>query len=216
MLARELMTTPVVTLKPDWPLRRAIGVLHRHDITSAPVLDGSGRMVGIVSEMDVMRDAFGPDPRATVRPVEPALDEPPRTVADVMTTRVLSVPENADLEALAELMMSTGVKSVPVTRDGRPAGVVSRRDLIGVLAHSDRRVAADVRRVLGDETAEEPVWRVRVRDGVVHLSARGEVHGVRIAKVLAETVPGVRRVELSADLLATADDRDPTWKAVPR
>lgn len=195
MLARELMTTPVVTAGPDWPIRRAIGILHEHDITALPVLDATGRMVGIVSEMDVLRDAFTPDPRATMRPAEPEPGPAPRTVAEVMTERVLSVPENADVGQVAELMMSTGVKSVPVTRDGRLAGIVSRRDLLGVLARSDRTIAADVRRALGDETADEPDWQVHVRERVVRLTPRTPGADARIARILVETVPGVRGVE---------------------
>ena len=198
MLARELMTCPVVTCEPDWTIRRVVGVLHEHDITALPVLDEAGRMVGIVSEMDVLRDAFTADPRASMRPVEQETGPAPRTVAEVMTERVLSVPESADVQQIAELMMSTGVKSVPVTRDGRLAGIVSRRDLLGVLARSDRRIAADVRRTLGDETGDEPDWQVRAHDGVVHLATRTGTADARIARVLAETVPGVRGVEVTA------------------
>lgn len=51
MLARELMTTPVVTGGPGWPVRRAIGILHEHDITALPVLDETGRMVGKVVQV---------------------------------------------------------------------------------------------------------------------------------------------------------------------
>ena len=198
MLARELMTMPVVTLEPDWPVRRAIGVLHRHDITAAPVIDDAGRMVGIVSEMDLLRDAFAADPRATLRAATPAAAPAPRTVGEVMTGRVLSVPENADVSDVVDLMMSTGVKSVPITRGNRLTGIVSRRDLLGVLAHSDRRIAADVRRALGDEYADEPTWHVRVRDGVAHLSGPADDADARIARILAETVAGVRGVEITA------------------
>ena len=199
MLVRELMTTPVRTLKPGWPVRRAVGLLHGHDITAAPVMDETGRMVGIVSEMDLLRDAFGADPRASLLLARPAAAPPPRTVAEVMTERVCTVPESADLAEVAELMMSTGVKSVPVTRGGRLVGMVSRRDLLGVLAHSDRRIAADVRRALGDECGEEPVWEVRVRDGVARLSGRADSAAARIARLLAETVAGVREVEVTCD-----------------
>lgn len=196
MLARELMTTPVVTAEPAWPIRRAVGVLHTYDITALPVVDDAGAMVGIISEMDVLRGAFAPDPRASMRPREAGSEPVPRTVAEVMTGRVLSVPENADVQRIAELMMATGVKSVPVVRDGRVVGIVSRRDLLGVLAHSDRRIASDVRRALGDETADEPAWRVHVHEGVVTLTARTHSTDARIARIVAETVPGVRGVEV--------------------
>lgn len=197
MLARELMTSPVVTCRPEWSIRRVIGVLHHHDITAAPVIDAAGRMVGIVSEMDALRDAFTPDPRASMWPVGQETGPAPRAVAEVMSERVLSVPESADVQMIAELMMSTGVKSVPVIRDGRPVGIVSRRDLVGVLAHSDRRIAADIRRALGDESGDEPDWRVRAHDGIVHLTARTGTADARIARILAETVPGVRGVEVT-------------------
>jgi len=64
MLAREIMTSPVITVEPDMPIRDAMRVLDRHDITAVPVVDEDERLVGIVSEADLLRGGITPDPRA--------------------------------------------------------------------------------------------------------------------------------------------------------
>ncbi|HSI92057.1 MAG TPA: CBS domain-containing protein, partial [Jiangellaceae bacterium] len=69
MLAHEIMTSPVVTVEPDLPLKDAIRMLDKHDITAMPVLDDRERLVGIISEADLLRSEIVSDPRAHARPV---------------------------------------------------------------------------------------------------------------------------------------------------
>src|SRR5690606_28455359 len=96
MLVRDVMTSPAITVARDAPVRRAIRILHENDITAAPVVDAAGTLVGVVSEMDLLRGEFDPDPRASVLPVRPTAAPPPRQVADVMTRDVVTVTENTD------------------------------------------------------------------------------------------------------------------------
>jgi CBS domain-containing protein len=194
MLVREVMTTPVVTLRPWWTVKQAIRSLYERDITAAPVVDEAGRMVGIVSEMDLLRGQFEADPRAYLRPAAQPESPPPTTVEEVMTPDLRTVRESDDVLQLVDLMLTTGVKSVPVIHDDGVAGIVSRRDLMGILAHGDERIRDDVLTALGELSADTETTRVAVHDGVVELSGVGDDATARIADVIARTVPGVVRV----------------------
>jgi CBS-domain-containing membrane protein len=194
MLVREVMTTPVVTVPAEQTVKQAVHVLYERDITAAPVLDDEDRMVGIVSEMDLLRGEFEADPRAYARPAAEPESAPPATVAEVMTPTVRTVRENDDVLDLVDLMMTTGVKSVPVMSGSDLAGIVSRRDLMGILAHGDERIRDDVVAALRDLSAETTATRVAVHDGVVELSGDADDRSARIADVIARTVPGVVRV----------------------
>jgi CBS-domain-containing membrane protein len=197
MLAREVMSTPVLTLRPDDTVRHAADVLVHARIASAPVVDDDGTLVGIVSEADLLRGRSPADPRAHLRPVPLDDDDPePGTgvcVADVMTPRPLSVPAGADAADAARLLLDLGIKAVPVTEGHRVVGVVARRDLLRSLCRPDDEVRDDVLRLL-DGLGLAGDWHVAVVDGVVRLSGRGAAHGRQVAAVLARTVPGVVRV----------------------
>lgn len=194
MLVREVMTTPVVTVPHTATVKQAISLLYELDITAAPVVDGHERVVGIVSEMDLLRGEFEADPRAFARPVPDPDGPPPRRVDELMTRHVLTVRETTDVAELAELMMSTGVKSVPVVHGGALVGIVSRRDLMGVLARSDERIRDDVTDALAEYGEARSPWEVAVRDGVVELNGAADSATEHIADVITRTVPGVVRV----------------------
>ncbi|GAB3975505.1 CBS domain-containing protein [Actinoallomurus acanthiterrae] len=194
MLVREVMTTPVVTVPREWTVKQAVRLLYERDITAAPVVDEAGRMVGIVSEMDLLRGEFEADPRAYLRPAAEPESQPPTAVEEVMTPQVRTVRETDDVLRLVDLMMTTGVKSVPVMRDDGLAGIVSRRDLMGILTHGDERIRDDVLTALKELSAETVTTRVAVHDGIVELGGDGDDRTARIADVIARTVPGVVRV----------------------
>jgi CBS domain-containing protein len=194
VLAREIMTSPAVTVTPDTTLKHVIQLLDHHAITSVPVVDADERLVGIVSEADLLRGEVEPDPRAHLRPV-PEETEPPRHhVADVMTPHVLTVSERTDGADIARLMLDNGIKSVPVVRDRHVVGVVSRRDLLHVLARDDDRIRAEVEDRLR-EYAGDAQWTVTVEDGEVALHGHASEEQQRVATILARTVLGVVRVE---------------------
>ncbi|MGS2644671.1 CBS domain-containing protein [Streptosporangium sp. LJ11] len=195
MLARDVMTGPVVTLLPAHSVRWAIRVLFANAITAAPVLDDDGTLVGIVSEMDLLRGEFQPDPRTSMRiaPGQTA-PPPPLRVEEVMTRQVVTVTPTTDAIRLVELLVTKRVKSLPVLRDDRVVGMISRRDLIRVLARSDEELRADVLAALSEQYPLGPRWEVAVHDGVATLGGHADGHHDRIADLLARTVPGVIRV----------------------
>ncbi|GAA2899269.1 CBS domain-containing protein [Streptosporangium fragile] len=199
MLVREVMSSPVITVHPADTVRRAVRVLHAHDITAVPVLDGAGHLVGIVSEMDLLRGEFAPDPRASLRPVAGHDAPPPRRVEEVMTRQVVTVTEATDAATLIDLLVSRRIKSLPVVAGDRVVGMVSRRDLIAVLARPDEELRADVIAALREQYPSGPRWDVVVRDGVAEVRADADESGAsgehtRIAELIARTVPGVVRV----------------------
>ncbi|MBD2899005.1 CBS domain-containing protein [Actinomadura nitritigenes] len=196
MLVREAMTSPVVTIPRTATVRQAVRVLHEHDITALPVVDGNGRLVGIVSEMDLLRGAFEADPRAFSRPVATPAGPPPRLVEEVMTRDVETARPTTDVAELAEAMMRTRHKSVPVLDGAVLAGIVSRRDLIALLARGDARIRDDVLAAINEYGPGGHAWEVSVRDGVVVLTGPADEAARRVADVLARTVPGVTRVSV--------------------
>lgn len=200
MLVREAMTSPVVTIPRTATVRQAIRVLHEHDITALPVVDEAGRLAGIVSEMDLLRGVFERDPRAFARPVATPANPAPRLVEEVMTREVETARPGTDVAALADTMMRTRIKSVPVLAETGIVGIVSRRDLIAVLARGDARIRDDVLAALDEYGPDGRRWDVSVRDGAVELhdgTGGADEPARRIAGVLARTVPGVTRVSIN-------------------
>jgi CBS domain-containing protein len=166
------MTSPPITAAADLSIKDAIRLLDRHEITALPVVDERERLVGIVSEADLIRDELVRDPRAHARADGDEVEPSPKTVADVMTTGVLAVHESTDAADMARLMLDTGVKSIPVVHGQRVVGIVSRRDLIRVLAVTDDRI----------------------RDEIHERFGHGSDRDARVAAILARTVGGVSRV----------------------
>jgi predicted transcriptional regulator len=188
MLVREVMTTPAVTVYPDASVKEAARRLTEHGITAMPVVDALGVLVGVISEADVIRDTVLPDQRAHERPVHVSSGAFGVRVSDVMSHFPLSVRTDADLAAAAELMTSTAVKSLPVVESGVVVGVVSRRDIVAVLARSDQRIEGEIDELLRSAGVEATV---DVVDGVVVLDGPGEPHQQEMARVLVGTVQGV-------------------------
>ena len=207
MRATSFMTSPVVTVGTDTTIKQAARILLDHDVGAAPVVDGQGRLVGMVAEPDLLRAELQPDPRAQLSRASPTEAAAPRTVADVMTPDVIALPESADESQFAALMLTHRVRSIPVTRGEVVVGIVARRDLLRTLARSDEMIAEDVTERLRDYTGGDH-WMVEVRNGVVSLSPQENQSPVgvpRVVTLLACTVPGVLRVQLPEDLSAALD-----------
>ncbi|TCC30722.1 CBS domain-containing protein [Kribbella speibonae] len=194
MLIRDLMTTPVMTVSPVTTISAALQMLDGAKITSLPVVDRHGTLVGIVSEADLVEDENLIGDRVPATVLRLPGPTPPRRVADVMTHLVVSVGPDEELEAAIDLMRSTMVKSLPVVEHGRVVGVISRSDVIHLLANRDRRVQAEVTELL---QAEGPDWSVQVQDGIVTITGPADPRERHLAEVLAGTVRGVIGVQVS-------------------
>ncbi|WP_406830706.1 CBS domain-containing protein [Pedococcus sp. KACC 23699] len=206
MLVREIMTVPAYSLPLGSTLEAAIQLLARAHLSALPVVDGDHRVVGIVSEADILRLQLTPDPRAHLRPVE--LDEVPwpRLVDEVMTPDPVTVLETADVAELGQLLADTGWKSVPVVRDRVLVAMVSRSDILRAMTTSD----SAIRRHLTREFAAlgRARWSVSVAEGEVTVTGTRGGREARLAHVMASAVPGVRRVVVAASSQpAAATDR---------
>jgi CBS domain-containing protein len=195
MQARQIMTTPVVTVRPDTTVRDAATLLLEHRITAAPVLDADGELIGMISEGDLVVDRFGHDPRSQLRPVE---DEPPgpQTVGEVMTTPVVAIGPSADAADLAQTMLDADIRSIPIVEGASVVGIVSRRDLLRTLVRDDDAIRAEILDRFGSYGEPPDRWDVQVTDGTVVLVGGSDDDG-RAALALARTVPGVATVHLA-------------------
>lgn len=195
MRAREIMTQPVVTARTDTAIPDAAGLLAEHGITSLPVLDDDDRVVGIISEVDMIRNRMPHDPRSHLRPEPHEQPDPARLVRDVMSDTVICLGESADTADLAALMVDNNVRAVPIIDGSRLVGIVSRRDLLRTLIRDDAAITDEVRQRLADYAGESGRWHVGVADGVVTIRGHFEDDAQReIVTVLARTVPGALRV----------------------
>jgi CBS domain-containing protein len=199
MRAKDAMTSPAITVSPQTHCKDAAALLVRHRISAVPVVDGEGRLVGLVSEADLLPLETTPDPRSQATPLPPRTEPVPRRVDEVMTTDVYTVDEMTDLGLVAQRMLDAGVKRFPVTRANRVVGIVSRHDLVKVIARTDEDVEAGVRRTLEEEGMRLTSLEVRVRDGVVTLAGSGDRGTLRVAEILARSVPGVLDVQIAVE-----------------
>jgi CBS domain-containing protein len=188
MLVRDVMTSPAVTIRPNLPLKRVAHLLDAHSITALPVIDTDGRLVGVLSEADVLLDAVPSDPRTheTLRPV--AATPVFLRASDVMNHHPVSVSPATDVAEALDLMASMSIKSLPVIDNGVVVGVVSRRDVVRMLARTDDAIAADV-----DELVRglDNDWLIDVSDCIVTATGPEDERERDIVRSLAATVPGV-------------------------
>jgi len=190
MLVTDVMTRQPVSVTTDWRVKQAAILAAEREVSALPVVDHRGRICGIVSDADLIRDAFAHDSRAHERPQRDAYRAPPLLVSDVMTSPAITVGERDDLADVVELMTSRSLKSLPVVdAAGRVVGMISRSDLVRVRARADDDVRQDVGTLL--LSLEHPDWLVDVHDGVVEIAGPGTSLDRSIAEVTAGTVPGV-------------------------
>ncbi len=139
MKARDVMTSPVITLRPDAPVPAAAALLCSHGFTAAPVVDAGGRLVGIASEADLVRGRIAPDGWAITPGPEPAVQE-------VMTPSPAAMRPEDDLADVVAMMLDARLRSVPIVDDGKLVGIVTRRDVLRVVARRELTSQDVVRR----------------------------------------------------------------------
>ncbi|WP_213770533.1 CBS domain-containing protein [Bradyrhizobium sp. dw_78] len=215
MRAHQVMTQNVITVTPETPIVEAANKMLQNHISGLPVVDKSGKLVGIVSEGDFLRRSeIGTQrkrPRWLQFLMSPGRDadeftrESGRKIEDVMTCDPVTVDEETPLEELVKLMEKKGIKRLPVLRGNDMVGIVTRSNLLQAVASLARDVpdpTADDDHIRDRITRaiEKADWhplglQVTVRNGVVHL------HGIVIDErsrqasiVAAENVEGVKEV----------------------
>jgi CBS domain-containing protein len=227
MRAMDVMTTNVITVGPDTSVQEVAKILSERNISGVPVVDAENRLVGIVSEGDLLHrvetgterrpdrrsgrrrswwlDTVGSDEELARHYVK----SHGRTAKDVMTSEVIWVSDATELADIANLLETKRIKRVPLVRDGKLVGIVSRANLVRALAAAGSRLSADTatddrtirQKLLTELQGQDWVhtWAadIIVRDGIVHIwisddRPEQEKQALRVA---AENIPGVHGVE---------------------
>jgi CBS domain-containing protein len=216
MKAKDVMTSPVISVEPDASIWEAVGIMLQRRISGVPVIDKDGRLVGMVSEGDFLRRAETGTQWHRPRWLEFLLgpgrlaDEYTRShgrkVQDIMTSNPVTVPEDTSLDDVVRTMEKRHIKRLPVVRGNDVVGIVTRANLLHALAGVARELMPTttsdeaIRERLLSELANEP-WApvalidVVVRNGVVDLWGTITEERQRPALIAAaENVPGVKAV----------------------
>lgn len=216
MKARDLMTPDVVTVAPNTPVMGVARLLAERHVSGVPVTDAERKILGVVSEGDLIKQVSGrhdetpgffkslfADP---ARMAQQYVKTHGRTAADIMTPNPMTVTEDTPAGDIAEMLDKEQIRRVFVTRDGRLIGVVSRADLLRALVSPPAAAAGDttdegIYRAIMTEMKKQP-WAstfyttVVVKEGVVEFYGYCGTDDYRRAlRVLAEGVSGVKRVE---------------------
>ena len=199
MRVRDIMTRPVFTIRPTDPIEGAAALLADRGITALPVIDERNRLVGMVSEGDLLRNRVPEDPTAHLRAAPEPAARRPHIVAEVMTRDVVTAWPTEDVADVARTMLNHDVRSVPVLDGGHVIGIISRRDLLRSVLRTDDVLAHEVQQRL-DAYADEPGrWTATVTDGVVRIDGPvDDDEERRVVEILARTVPGVASVTVKS------------------
>lgn len=217
MRAIDVMASSVVAVGPETSVRDLARLLCEKGISGVPVIDGDGRVVGMVSEGDLLhraetgtrrRHSWWLDTFASNRELaREYVKSHGQTVADIMTTAVISVGEETPLNEVADILERHRIKRVPVLRDGRAVGIVSRANLVRALALSSPEPAKGwkpsdktirerlLAEIASEKWAQASLGDILVRDRVVHLwSGFLSSEERRALHVAALRIPGVEGV----------------------
>jgi CBS domain-containing protein len=198
MRARDVMSSPVVTVTAGTTVKQAAELLAGNGFTALPVLDDDEKLVGIVTEADLVHDRFPRDAR--YRSAHPDYDSAttPRTktVGDVMTSPVTAMGPGTDVVDLVTVMLDERIRSLPIVDGHTVVGVVTRRDLLRILARDDNEIARDIRHRLSNYGGSGR-WTVEVHDGAAAITDQYDDETDRhVAGVIAEAIPGVTSVHV--------------------
>jgi CBS domain-containing protein len=194
MQARDIMTTSIVKVGVETPIPAVTRLMAERRISGVPVVDVKDRLVGMVTESDVLRHAE----TGTVHG---------QTAGDVMTREVITVTPDTSLSAIVDVLQANRIKRVPVLEADKLVGIVSRGNLIQAMgsispeasapSNDDRRIRDEALAIFQQlQRGPALISNVIVIDGVVHLwgfvSTRDDQAALRIA---SEAISGVNRVE---------------------
>ncbi|MFG2363987.1 CBS domain-containing protein [Streptomyces mirabilis] len=202
-IVSDVMTHTVAAVGRKANFKEIVRLMEQGKVSALPVLEGEGRVIGVVSEADLLpkeefRDS-DPDRYTQLRRLSDLAKAGAVTAEDLMTAPAFTVRANATLAQAARTMAHAKVKRLPVVDDkGLLEGVVSRGDLLKVFLRDDEDIAEEVRREVVSylfRAPSSPV-RVQVHDGVVTLAGRvRDTSLVPVAARLVRAVEGVVDVE---------------------
>ncbi|GGS26593.1 hypothetical protein GCM10010252_76860 [Streptomyces aureoverticillatus] len=189
----DVMTHTVIAVGRDAPFKEIVGLIDQWKVSALPVLEGEGRVIGVVSEADLLA-------KEELRDIDESLGEAvERTKADavaageLMSAPAVTVHADAPLAEAARIMARRQIKRLPVTDAlGILQGVVSRSDLLKVFLRQDEEIADEIRRTVVDQLPTASEVTVIVTDGVVTLG--GTLHNTMLVPVLARAARAIEGV----------------------
>jgi CBS domain-containing protein len=221
-LVKDLMTTQVVTVGPATPFKDLVARLAEHRVSALPVVDDAGRVLGVVSEADLLLKEEFPDPDQdmplfwTSRRRLEREKAAGSTARDLMSVALVSISPDATVVEAARRMHRANIKRLPVIGEGgRLVGIVSRSDLLKVFNRPDRSIRCEIMDdvIVGEFMMDPSRFFIHVDDGVVVL--QGRVERRSLLPYLVRAVHGVEGVVRVEDRLAyDIDDVEPLLRAM--
>lgn len=219
MRARELMSTPVVTIHPEASLKDLAELMVAHQVSGVPVVDRGGVLMGVVSESDVMEKIEGAAaeeaeaglPRlltVLAKALDGSSKPTARTVADLMTTRVVTAGPETTVQELVHLMITYDINRIPIVEAGRLVGIVTRADILRTMVRPDAAIETDLRWRIAHELWIDPeALQISCRNGVVTLAGTVDTHAdAELVRRWAAKTEGVVGVD-DRDLRYAIDER---------
>lgn len=217
MQAKDVMSRPVFFIAPTDSVSRAIRIMLQNHVSGLPVIDAHGRLQGVLTEGDLLRRAETGTQRQRPRWIaffagpgrlaEEYVRTHGRKVSEIMTPEPVTVTETTPLEEVVSVMEKRRIKRVPVVKDDKVVGIISRANLLHALAglargakpmSLDDQTIRDrlLTELQGQSWAPTGSLNVIVRDGVVELwGVIGDERERQATVVAAENIPGVKRVD---------------------
>ncbi len=174
---RDVMTTKVIALRKAADFKEIVSVLRRYRVSACPVIDDSDRVLGVVSEADLLYKETEPDRPPALLRLQWRLDEEYKskavTAGQLMTSPAVTVQPGLPVVDAARLMQDRRVKRLPVVNyDGQLVGIVTRSDVLAIFERPDQNIWDEVTKVIiGTEFGLDPAdFEVSVRSGVVTIT----------------------------------------------
>lgn len=208
MRVRELMTETVLTIGPEAPIKDVAKIMVANGISGLPVCDSQGVVLGVVSEGDILYKEHDPREGHVGGPLGWIIDGAPNTAGSIksqaltarkaMTSPAITVAPYESVAQAARIMCERRVNRLPVVKDGRLVGIVTRADLVRAFTRTD----AEIEREIREDVFERTMWietgnvDVSVESGQAVLSGRLHTRtDVELLTRLAGRVPGVVAVD---------------------
>jgi len=211
MRIADVMTTEVLTVTPDTSLKQLAALLSERGISGAPVVDAGGRVLGVVSEADILAKERRPRPQTRFERMlgyheHPNAKAAARTAGEAMTAPAVTITPDRRVDAAAAIMLDRQINRLPVVdRTGMLVGLVTRADLVRAFGHGDAQIAAEIHDVvlLHELWLDPTEFEVEVTSGEVTVEGHAlsdDERELLIRRIAL--VPGVVTVEVRERTLA--------------